>query len=72
MDELSERANAAMNDAERRLAEEIDLATAGLTPIEMALTICDALRSVYGQEWEISFDATGRFVVERRRNRKGK
>lgn len=60
-----------MNDVERKLAEEIDLATAGLTPIEKALAVCDACRSVYGQEWEISSDATGRFVVERRRDREG-
>ncbi|BCA04158.1 hypothetical protein [Bradyrhizobium diazoefficiens] len=48
---------------DQALAAQLAEACAGLSPLESALLIAEAMREVYGGTWKIAADGTGRFSI---------
>ncbi|MET4197264.1 hypothetical protein ABIB96_001252 [Bradyrhizobium sp. LA3.X] len=49
--------------SKERILNDIADACEGLTPLESALLIAEAFRQVYGGEWKIEVDVSGKFTV---------
>ena len=49
-----------------RLSQELTRLTEGMTPLEKALMVADAMRNVWGKDFVIEPKADGGFTVKRK------
>jgi len=50
--------------AKTELEEQLRRMTEGLTPLEIALVLAQAMRDAYGKEWVIRMTKDGNFEIE--------